>query len=139
VAGWKGGCGKSTFARLLAAWLQAQGFRVLGLDANPPFFTFARWYAKRHELDPLLIESFMETRKPGVLHVEATPDPIHYELGELWDYVIVDLPGYMSPLTRDVLLVCDTVVLPFGLSDDDLDTREIMFSEVVAAEQTRAR
>lgn len=106
VANVKGGVGKTTIAVHLAVYLSRQGLSVCCVDTDPQSLA-SKWLAESG---------------PGIaLASLLTADDILEETGQLTqDWVIVDCQGNNSEVTRAVLLVADTVLVPCGPSPLDL-------------------
>jgi chromosome partitioning protein len=100
IANSKGGVGKSTLSVHLAAWLEAQGNRVLLADCDTQ-------------------HSSSEWVKLAVPDVQAvcldSPDDVLNQLptmAEEFDYVVADGPGSQTEMSRALLLRADFAVVP---------------------------
>jgi chromosome partitioning protein len=128
VANEKGGSGKSTVAMHIAIALMKTGRRVASIDLDSQQQTFTH---------------YIENRRAWAVHIGRALDiPNHICLDEAaqdeWarrqalaaavialartcDFVVVDTPGYESPLTRAAHAIADTLVTPLNDSFVDLD------------------
>lgn len=100
VANSKGGVGKSTLSVHLAAWLHAQGHRVILADCDSQQSS-SEW---------------IREAEPGVRAVRLdNPDIILNDLPSLCqeaDYVIADGPGSQTETSRALLLRADLAIVP---------------------------
>jgi chromosome partitioning protein len=100
VANSKGGVGKSTLAVHLAAWLDKQGHRVTLADCDTQQSS-SQWI---HEASPRVKTLCLQD-----------PDTIINDLPQLaqeTDYVVADGPGSLAEISRALLLVADSAVVP---------------------------
>lgn len=81
----KGGTGKSTLSTNLAAAYQAQGQRVIVIEADPSVSTTSTWAARREEHDELKPVTVL--RKTGRLASTLR------DLQQAYDVIIVDTAG----------------------------------------------
>ena len=105
----KGGVGKSTLARALAA-VGAAALKVKIADLDIQQQTAARWGKTRKQ-------------RGSVAHLDV--EAFHtideaLEAGRAFDVIFVDTPGHTSPTTRSVALASHIVVVPTGATMDDL-------------------
>ena len=110
VATMKGGSGKSTLASCLAVHWQLNGRRSAIIDADPQC-TIGRLAAREKALG-------------GVPVIEdATDDAFKtaQRLGEQYETVIIDTPGFRSQATLACLAVTDFVLVPVKPSPFDVD------------------
>lgn len=113
VGSQKGGCGKSTLAINIAAYLAKEGKDTMLVDADPQP-TSANWCADRAENSDL-----------PVVHCIQKYDNIRKTLMDLdqrYGFVIVDAQGRDSRELRTGMTAADILVIPFIPSQADLDT-----------------
>ncbi len=128
VANEKGGSGKSTVAMHIAIALMKTGRHVATIDLDSQQQTFTR---------------YIDNRRAWAAHIGRDLEiPNHVELDEAaqdeWarrkalaaavialartcDFIVIDTPGYESPLTRAAHAIADTLVTPLNDSFVDLD------------------
>jgi chromosome partitioning protein len=138
VVNHKGGSGKTTTAVNLAAAVAEVGRSALLIDLDPQASASA-WLgtrdADRRLLDVLhgdaeLVEALCDTAVPGVALAPASPWLIHAEaprvlgggtpplrraldgLPRRYDYVVIDCPPAVGPLTAAALTAADEVLVP---------------------------
>jgi chromosome partitioning protein len=118
----KGGTGKSTLARALAAIVAHTGHRVRIADLDDRQQTIVEWEKLRRAngLPAVEVEAFSETAK-----ALASGLP-----GEL---LIIDAPAGVSRRTLQIARNADLVVQPSGGSIDDLRPAVLLFHELVQA------
>lgn len=98
----KGGAGKTTVALILACELQRRGHRVTVLDADPQQW-ISRWYRL----------SGASAGFDVISNVDA--DSIEGQVKNLkskQNYIVIDLPGGLSPLLAKALGLSDQVLVP---------------------------
>jgi len=98
----KGGAGKTTMALVVAGELAKRGFRVAMLDADPQQWV-SRWMTRMVKMPKFSI----------IAHIDA--DNIEKTIKDLKkrnDYVVVDLPGGVTPLLAKGLGFSDHVFVP---------------------------
>jgi chromosome partitioning protein len=102
----KGGCGKTTVARELAAAAVLAGRRVALADLDPQL-GLTGWYGRRANESPLLV---------------ALPD--NEDLEDLAaagiEELIIDLPPGLPPIVSRLIAKADVVLVPCRPSPDDL-------------------
>jgi chromosome partitioning protein len=118
--GQKGGVGKSTLARALAAVAARGKLRVKLADLDTQQQTAVRWANARvsnANAFPVDAEAF-----------DTIEDAFVGSAG--FDLIIVDTPGHASPATLDIARSSDVVVLPTGASSDDLYPTVLLLYEL---------
>jgi chromosome partitioning protein len=118
----KGGTGKSTLARALAAIVAHAGLSVRIADLDPLQSTVIEW------------EKLRKDSKLAPIRVEAFDDPVKAlasaQDGEL---LILDTPAHASRATLEAAARADLIVQPSSGSVDDLRPTVLVFNELVAA------
>jgi chromosome partitioning protein len=121
----KGGVGKTTLAVHLTAWWAQQGRRVVLVDADTQGSSSTWLQEAAPEIPALRLQS---------------PDEILNEVPGLrreYEHLIVDGPAGLSEVTRSILLVADTAVLPCGPSVLDLRAAHEAIRVLQQAQQIR--
>jgi chromosome partitioning protein len=116
----KGGVGKSTLARLVAREYAANGWNVKIADLDPGQGTAFKWHGRRlqSKIEPeIAVERFRTVEK-------ALPFASHYDL------FIFDGPAHSNSGTLAIAKASDLVVLPTGLSVDDLEPAVLLAHEL---------
>ena len=117
----KGGVGKSTLARLVAREYAKAGWNVKIADLDISQGTSYNWQARRlqNSLEPVIaVERF------------GTVDQA-LRLGSHYDLVILDGPPHSTAGTLKIAQAAEMVVLPSGLSLDDLEPSVLLAHELV--------
>ena len=119
----KGGTGKSTLARALAAVCAQAGLEVVLADLDPRQQTLVQWQKARtaQRVSPRLsVEPFDDVAE-AVGRAEAC------------DLLILDMPGGVNDDTLAVACTAHLIVQPTGPTLDDLHPTVLLFHELVAA------
>ena len=117
----KGGVGKSTLARLVAREYAKAGWNVKIADLDVSQGTSFNWQARRLQssLEPVIpVERF------GTVEQAIKGSSLH-------DLVILDGPPHSTVGTLKIADVAQMVVLPTGLSLDDLEPSVLLAYEIV--------
>lgn len=142
IANQKGGCGKTTTAVCLALCLKDMGSRVLVTDMDPQGSTTQSLYPDResieHTLYDLLVDSNSVPVSSVVTNIDADLDLLPSnvvlstaeqilagkderegrlkrvldEIGDGYDFVIIDSPPNVGLLTFNALMAADEVIIP---------------------------
>ncbi|PQJ96980.1 ParA family protein [Chromatium okenii] len=118
----KGGVGKSTLARLLAREYAANGWQVKIADLDPGQGTVFKWQQRRAQgllMPEIKVERFRTVEK-------ALPDAVNYDL------FIFDGAAQSNSGTLAIAQHSDLIVLPTGLSVDDLEPTILLAHELTA-------
>ena len=116
----KGGVGKSTLARLVARELAVQDYSVLVADMDLQQGSSIAWGRRRlaAEVKPEInVQSF--NRVPTAL-----------QHGANFDALIFDGAPHATSTSEDIAKACDLVVIPTGLSVDDMEPAVILAQEL---------
>jgi chromosome partitioning protein len=116
----KGGVGKSTLARLVAREYAAGGWTVKIADLDPGQGTSFKWHNRRlhSKIEPdIAVERFRTVEK-------AIPFAEHYDL------FIFDGPAHSNVGTLAIARASNLVVLPTGLSVDDMEPAILLAHEL---------
>jgi chromosome partitioning protein len=119
----KGGVGKSTLARLIAREYAAAGWNVKIADLDVSQGTSFNWQARRLRASvnpPIAVERFGSAE--AALRVAPA-----------YDLMILDGPPHSTSGTLRIADASDLVVLPTGLSVDDLEPSVLLAHELVKA------
>lgn len=121
VVSQKGGVGKSTIVRLIAREYAAHGWDVKVADLDISQGTSVDWKLRReqHGLTP---EIGVETFNTVALALKRSNS---------YDLMIFDGPPHSTSGTLDIARQSDLVVLPTGLSQDDLKPTVMLAHELV--------
>jgi chromosome partitioning protein len=125
VGSQKGGCGKSTTAVNISAYLATQGLDVVLVDADPQG-TSANWASDRSQ---------QKSDIPTV-HCVQKYDNIRSTLLDLdkrYEVVIVDAAGRDSRELRTGMTAAHIMIVPFRPSQPDLDTMSHLQTIIIQA------
>ena len=119
----KGGVGKSTLARALAAVCAQAGLEVVLADLDPRQQTLIQWQKARtaQRVSPRLSVEPFDNAAEAVGRAKAC------------DLLILDTPGGVNDDTLAVARTAHLIVQPTGPSLDDLHPTVLLFHELVAA------
>jgi chromosome partitioning protein len=124
----KGGTGKSTLARALAAILAHAGLAVRVADLDPQQNTVIEWEKLRHD------------RKLAPIPVEAFDDPQEaIDSAEEGELLILDTPSRADHKILAAAAAADFIVQPSSGSVDDLRPAVLLFNELVAGGVSKGR
>ncbi len=117
----KGGVGKSTIARLIAREFSASEWRVKIADLDIQQGTSFSWHGRRLQncVEPVIFVERFGTVAQALAQNDA------------YDLVILDGPPHATIGTRQIAAASDLVVLPTGLSLDDLEPSVLLAHELV--------
>ena len=110
VVSQKGGVGKSTIARSIAREYAANGWNVKISDLDISQGTSVDWKRRRDQ----------EKLQPDIAVEASRTVALAIKNAEPYDMVIFDGPPHSTAGTLDIARHSDLVVLPTGLSQDDL-------------------
>lgn len=122
VVSQKGGVGKSTITRAVAVEFARKNWKVKIADMDSKQKTCIEWAARRIEEG---IEPIIE-----VQNFAKVADAIKQE--EMYDLIIFDGVGQADAQTMEIAKACDILILPSGLSADDLVPQIKLANEMVA-------
>lgn len=123
----KGGVGKSTLARLVAWTYASAGWSVKIADFNTKQLTSVDWVAAR----------MAQGRAPEI-HAEPTSSVRGFKR-EPYDLIVADGKPDSDTSSLEIARVADLVVVPTGLSLDDLKPQVMFVNELVARGVPRER
>src|SRR6185436_20351055 len=125
----KGGTGKSTLARALAAVVAHAGLKVKIADLDPDQQTVLHWEKLRGEnegMPAISVEGF-DTASDALASAEDD------------ELLIIDAPAHATRGTLEIAQFATLVVQPTGASLDDLRPAILLFHELAAAGIPRER
>jgi len=120
VVSQKGGVGKSTIARLIAREYAANGWDVKIADLDISQGTSVDWKLRReqHGITPeISVETFNTVAQA-------------LKRADTYDLMVFDGPPHSTSGTLDIARHCDLVILPSGLSQDDLKPSVMLAHEI---------
>jgi chromosome partitioning protein len=125
----KGGTGKSTLARALAAVVAHAGLKVKIADLDPEQQTVLHWEKLRDEnqAEPSISVEGFDTASEALASAEDD------------ELLIIDAPAHATRGTLEIAQSATLVVQPTGASIDDLRPAILLFHELVAAGVPRER
>jgi chromosome partitioning protein len=125
----KGGVGKSTLARALAAVAAHGGLKVFLADLDPKQRTLMQWQdARKHNkaFPRIVVAAFDDVAAALAASGKS-------------DLVILDTPGRVDASTLAIAKNAHLIVLPTGPSVDDLHPTVLLFHELVQAGIAKSR
>lgn len=125
----KGGVGKSTLARLVAREYTAAGWNVKIADLDVSQGTSFNWQARRLQRH---IEPTIAVERFGTVEQVL-------KIGDHYDLIILDGPPHSTAGTLRIAQVSTLVLLPTGLSLDDLEPSVLLAHEIVKKGIVRSR
>jgi len=111
VVSQKGGVGKSTLSRLLAREYSLNDWSVLIADMDISQATSTNWQRRRCEHDLL---PYIASQQFSHVH-QVSKQFEHYDL------IVFDGAPHATQATKDIAFLSDLIVIPTGLSIDDLE------------------
>lgn len=119
----KGGVGKSTIARLIAREYAAAGWDVKIADLDISQGTSTDWKQRRevNGMQPEIAVEPFRTVAQALKH------------GSVYDLMVMDGTPHSMQGTLEIARACDLLVLPTGLSLDDLKPSVLLAHELVSA------
>jgi chromosome partitioning protein len=119
----KGGTGKSTLARALAAVVAHARLKVKIADLDPEQQTVLHWEKLRdeHQAEPSISVEGFDTASEAIASAEGD------------ELLIIDAPAHATRGTLEIAQSATLVVQPTGASIDDLRPAVLLFHELVAA------
>jgi chromosome partitioning protein len=119
----KGGTGKSTLARALAAVVAHAGLKVKIADLDPEQETVLHWEKLRDESraePPITVEAFATAAEA----IDSAEDD---------ELLIIDAPAHANRGTLEIARAATLIVQPSGASIDDLRPTVLLFHELIQA------
>jgi chromosome partitioning protein len=117
----KGGVGKSTISRAIAVEYARNGWNVKIADMDLKQSTCSIWNRERmnnENIPEISVETFSKVR-----------DTLKQENN--YDLIVFDGSGHADLQTLEIAKICDFVILPSGLSKDDLTPQIKLAHELV--------
>lgn len=125
----KGGVGKSTLSRLVAREYVKAAWNVKIADLDVSQGTSFNWQARRLQN---IVEPAIAVERFGTVD-QALKNSLHY------DMLILDGAPHSTAGTQKIAEVCDLVVLPTGLSLDDMEPSVLLAHELVKKGVTKTK
>lgn len=125
----KGGVGKSTLSRLVAREYVKAGWDVKIADLDVSQGTSFNWQARRLQNT---VEPAIAVERFGTVD-QALKNAAHYNM------LILDGAPHSTAATLKIAEACDLVVLPTGLSLDDMEPSILLAHEIVKKGIPRAK
>ena len=123
VVSQKGGVGKSTVARVIACEYAGNGWEVKIADMDKGQTTVGRWHARRlaRGFEPeISVEQY--SRVDRALRIE-----------DRFDLLVFDGAPHATLTTKEIAKVADLIVVPSGVSLDDLEPTVLLAHDFRAA------
>ena len=126
VANEKGGSGKSTVAMHIAVALLKRGLRVATVDLDSRQKTFTHYIENRRTWAARAARGLESTEhlclgtQDEVVAAEVLSNALD-TLGRNHDFIVIDTPGYDSPMMRLAHSMADILITPLNDSFVDLD------------------
>ena len=119
----KGGTGKSTLARALAAVVAGSGLKVRVADLDPAQATVLEWerIRKSHQTIPALAVEPFETAQDAIESAEAD------------EMLIIDAPAHANRGTLEIAKAATLIVQPSAGTIDELRPAVLLFHELLEA------
>lgn len=117
VTNLKGGVGKSTIARNLAAFFTLQGIKSCIIDTDLEQRTTCDWQERRENSEQHIPVFPMTT-------VQALPKDVETHSNDGYRVIIIDGVPQMDQVATRTMLICDILLIPLTPSIDDLKSFE---------------
>lgn len=117
VTNLKGGVGKSTIARNLAAFFTRQGIKSCIIDTDLEQRTTCDWQERRESSEQHIPVFPMTT-------VQALPKDVETHSNDGYRVIIIDGVPQMDQVATRTMLICDILLIPLTPSIDDLKSFE---------------
>lgn len=129
VTNLKGGVGKSTIARNLAAYFIEQRVKTCIIDTDLEQRTTCDWQERRDEA-AIRIPVFPMTT------VQALPKDVETHSQDGYDMIIIDGVPQMDQVATRTILICDILLIPITPSIDDLKSFERFLRRMMKSKST---